>query len=86
MNNVCSSVHVCMNSTHAGYTHDAQCVIYHGPDGRYTGHEICFAYNENTLTIVDVTSKTNVVMLSRTPYKDVSYSHQVSWDMIMMPE
>ncbi|XP_065188911.1 uncharacterized protein LOC135819603 [Sycon ciliatum] len=59
-----------------GYTHDAQCVIYHGPDVRYHDHEICFAYNENTLTVVDVTNKNSIVMLSRTPYQDVSYSHQ----------
>ncbi|XP_065188910.1 uncharacterized protein LOC135819602 [Sycon ciliatum] len=59
-----------------GYTHDAQCVIYHGPDVRYHDHEICFAYNENTLTVVDVTNKNGIVMLSRTPYANVEYSHQ----------
>ncbi|XP_065188912.1 uncharacterized protein LOC135819604 [Sycon ciliatum] len=58
------------------YTHDAQCVIYHGPDVRYYGNEICFAYNENTLTIIDVTNKKNMVMLSRTKYKNVAYTHQ----------
>ncbi|MFT5223744.1 MAG: hypothetical protein ACI867_002068, partial [Glaciecola sp.] len=30
-----------------GYTHDAQCVIYDGPDTDWTSAEICFAYNEN---------------------------------------
>ncbi|KAK0650028.1 hypothetical protein B0T16DRAFT_509074 [Cercophora newfieldiana] len=40
-----------------GYVHDAQCVVYRGPDSRYTGREICFNYNEDTLDIVDVTSK-----------------------------
>lgn len=34
-----------------GYVHDAQCVVYHGPDIQYTGHEICFGYNEDTLTM-----------------------------------
>ena len=24
-----------------GYTHDAQCVVYHGPDANYTGREVC---------------------------------------------
>merc|ERR1719210_3253425 len=37
-----------------GYTHDAQCVIYKGPDAAYQGKEICFAYNEDTITIVEV--------------------------------
>jgi hypothetical protein len=40
-----------------GYCHDAQCVNYKGPDARYKGHEICFAYNEDSLTLVDVTDK-----------------------------
>ena len=31
-----------------GYTHDAQCVNYHGPDERYQGREICFLSNPNT--------------------------------------
>ena len=35
-----------------GYTHDVQCVIYNGPDTQYVGNEICFAFNEDTVTIV----------------------------------
>ncbi len=59
-----------------GYTHDAQCVIYQGPDADHVGDEICFASNEDTVTIVDVTDKKNPVQLSRTPYDNVGYSHQ----------
>lgn len=59
-----------------GYTHDVQCVIYRGPDRRYRGREICFASNEDTLTIVDVTKKKKPVMLSRTGYRGVGYTHQ----------
>lgn len=59
-----------------GYVHDAQCVIYNGPDVRYTGKEICFCYNENTLTIVDVEDKSNMKMLSQVPYNLVYYTHQ----------
>jgi choice-of-anchor B domain-containing protein len=59
-----------------GYTHDTQCVIYYGPDHRFQGKEICFASNEDSLTIVDVTNKDNPVMLSWTPYYGVSYCHQ----------
>lgn len=29
----------------AGYIHDGQCVIYHGPDKRYIGRELCFCAN-----------------------------------------
>ena len=37
-----------------GYTHDAQVVIYDGPDATFQGKEIAFACNENTVTIADV--------------------------------
>ena len=59
-----------------GYTHDAQCVVYHGPDVEHAGKEICFNANEDTLTIVDVTNKSNPVQLSRTSYQGASYTHQ----------
>ena len=59
-----------------GYTHDSECVIYKGPDTEYTGHEICFNYNEDTLTIVDVTHKDAMKMISRYGYEGASYTHQ----------
>lgn len=59
-----------------GYTHDAQCVNYNGPDTDHQGKEICFAYNEDTLTIVDVSNKASPVQISRTGYSDRGYSHQ----------
>ena len=40
-----------------GYTHETQCVTYHGPDADYAGRELCFSSNADTLTIVDVTDK-----------------------------
>lgn len=33
-----------------GYVHDAQCVVYNGPDTQYLGKEICFNYNEDTVS------------------------------------
>ncbi|MCP4358554.1 MAG: choice-of-anchor B family protein [Chloroflexi bacterium] len=59
-----------------GYTHDAQCVIYQGPDATYQGNEICFNSNEDTLTIVDVTTKATPLQLSRTGYIGSRYTHQ----------
>lgn len=59
-----------------GYTHDAQCVIYNGPDLAHLGKEICFNSNEDTVTIVDVSNKANPVQLSRTPYSGSGYTHQ----------
>ena len=60
-----------------GYVHDTECVIYHGPDIRYTGHEICFCYNEDTLTLVDVTNHSNLTIVSKTGYANAAYTHQV---------
>ena len=47
-----------------GYTHDAQIVIYNGPDASYVGREVAFCSNEDTLTIVDVTNKSSMSMIS----------------------
>ena len=47
-----------------GYSHDAQCVIYHGPDVEHDGKEICFGSNETALSIADVSDKNNPVPLS----------------------
>ena len=59
-----------------GYTHDAQCVNYDGPDLDHQGKEICFNSNVDTLTIVDVTNKKGPVMLSRTGYSGSRDTHQ----------
>jgi choice-of-anchor B domain-containing protein len=59
-----------------GYTHDAQCVVYGGPDATHVGREICFNANGDTLTIVDVESKVAPLELSRTGYDGARYVHQ----------
>ena len=58
------------------YTHDAQCVIYRGPDSDYFGREICFNSNEDTLTIVDVTDKASPLLVARVTYTGHRYTHQ----------
>ena len=59
-----------------GYTHDAQCVNYDGPDLDHQGKEICFNSNVDTLTIVDVTNKAAPALLSRTGYSGSRHAHQ----------
>ncbi|MFN2468685.1 MAG: choice-of-anchor B family protein [Gaiellaceae bacterium] len=59
-----------------GYTHDAQCVVYGGPDTGHLGKEICVLYNEDTLTVVDVTNKSAPVQLERETYTGAKYTHQ----------
>ena len=59
-----------------GYSHDAQCVIYHGPDAEHEGQEICFGSNETALSIADVTDKASPVSLATATYPNVAYAHQ----------
>ncbi|KAF5523867.1 hypothetical protein CGCA056_v004397 [Colletotrichum aenigma] len=59
-----------------GYVHDAQCIVYRGPDVKYWGRDICYGYNENTLTIYDVTDKNTTNIISRTSYEGATYTHQ----------
>ncbi len=59
-----------------GYSHDAQCVVYHGPDEEYRGREICLGSNEDALSIADVTDKDNPVAISFATYPHAAYAHQ----------
>jgi choice-of-anchor B domain-containing protein len=59
-----------------GYTHDAQCVTYHGPDARYHGREICLTSSETGLGIADVTDKAEPRTVSIATYPNVAYAHQ----------
>ena len=59
-----------------GYSHDAQCVTYRGPDREHQGKEICLGANETALSIADVTDKMNPVALSSASYPNVGYTHQ----------
>jgi len=62
-----------------GYTHEAQVVVYDGPDTDYAGHVIVFCYNGNNtadLTIVDATDPLDATTVSITPYPQSAYCHQ----------
>ena len=59
-----------------GYTHDAQCVTYRGPDERYAGREICFHASINALGISDITDKENPVALASAEYPGAVAAHQ----------
>lgn len=59
-----------------GYSHDAQCVIYRGTDLNNQGEEICFASNEDTLTIVNVSDKANPFVIGSSSYNGSRYTHQ----------
>ena len=59
-----------------GYTHDTQCVIYEGIDQQYVGRELCFSSNEDTVTVTDVTDKSNPITVSINGYQGAEYTHQ----------
>ncbi len=59
-----------------GYTHDAQCVIYRGPDQDFVGREICLHASIDALGISDITDKENPVALARADYPGVVAAHQ----------
>ena len=74
-----------------GYTHDTECVVYRGPDADYNGagadralgteddvdpRELCFAANEDSMTVVDVTDATAPVQVSKIKYAEAGYTHQ----------
>ncbi|MDX1493210.1 MAG: choice-of-anchor B family protein [Longimicrobiales bacterium] len=63
-----------------GYTHDAQCLVYDGPDPDYAGRQLCIGSNESELNIADVTDKSNPRTVARVTYPNVAYAHQGWFD------
>ena len=59
-----------------GRTHDAQCVVYRGPDERFQGRQLCFASNETALRIIDVTDKEAPAPIGTATYPGLAYVHQ----------
>jgi choice-of-anchor B domain-containing protein len=59
-----------------GYTHDAMCATYRGPDTRFTGREICFNASETAVGIADVTEKAAPKRIAVAEYPNTSYAHQ----------
>ena len=59
-----------------GYSHDAMCIVYRGPDEEHRGKEVCFGSNETALSIADVSDKENPVALAMATYPNAVYSHQ----------
>ncbi len=60
----------------SGYTHDAQCGTYDGPDADYQGREICFASNTDEVSIFDATDPAAAVLIAQVGYPTPAYTHQ----------
>jgi choice-of-anchor B domain-containing protein len=61
-----------------GYCHDAEVVMYDGPDPDYQGHEIMIGSfsGNNKVNIIDFTNKTSPTVISSVTYSDKYYTHQ----------
>lgn len=60
------------------HIHDAQCLVYGGPDVEHQGREICLDANgySGSISVIDVTDKAAIEELSITPYPNAQYTHQ----------
>lgn len=59
-----------------GYTHDSLCRTYLGPDKDHKENEVCFNFNEDTMTIYDISANpVTPQQLSRSTYENASYAH-----------
>ncbi|MEM9142036.1 MAG: choice-of-anchor B family protein [Bacteroidota bacterium] len=59
-----------------GYSHDAQVVVYNGPDMDYSGREVFIGANEDRVVLVDVTDKATPVEIASLMYDNIGYTHQ----------
>lgn len=77
----------CFDTGLSRFVHDAQCVVYHGPDTEHDRKEICLAFMEDQFAIVDMTDKSGpsgidqnltgpTVLSGNNTYPGLSYVHQ----------
>ncbi|HEX9952575.1 MAG TPA: choice-of-anchor B family protein [Rubricoccaceae bacterium] len=66
-----------------GYTHEAQALVYDGPDAQYVGRELLVMYQGQgsaqtggQVSFFDVTNKAAPVRISTATYPNPGYSHQ----------
>jgi choice-of-anchor B domain-containing protein len=59
------------------YIHDAQSIIYHGPDTRFQGKEILInSQGGGALGLIDATNKNDLQLIKFFRYPQASYAHQ----------
>ena len=71
-----SDVDLASGPSPSGYAHDAQCVVYRGPDADYAGRQLCVGLNEDAVTVFDVTDKAAVRAVAQAAYPGYGYVHQ----------
>lgn len=63
----------------SGYMHDAQILIYNGPDTEHNGKELiigAFSGGSDDVRIIDVSNKNNVILIGIVSYSNKFYTHQ----------
>ena len=60
-----------------GSIHDAQALVYEGPDTTHHGKEVLFAAGGQKLWVFDITDASDVQLISSTTYPDAHFAHQV---------
>ena len=66
-----------VGSYDGAYTHDAQAVVYNGPDADYAGKEIVFCFNGYSgFAIVNAEDKSDIQLISNLTYDQLGYTHQ----------
>lgn len=65
----------CRYGQNSNEVHDAECLVYDGPDTRYTGHEICFMLTGEGRSLA-IYSWTTSILLGEAGYPGAEYSHQ----------
>lgn len=59
------------------YTHDAQAIVYNGPDADYQGNEIVICFNGSSgVAIVNAEDKTDIQLIKQVTYDESAYTHQ----------
>ncbi len=59
------------------YTHDAQAIVYNGPDADYQGKEIVICFNGSAgVAIVNAENKQDVQLIKHVTYEESVYTHQ----------
>ncbi len=74
-----SSIPSPSGNVNIGYCHDAQVLIYNGPDTEHHGKELmigAFSGSQDFVRILDVTDKNNIIILGNIDYSNKYYTHQ----------
>lgn len=58
-----------------GLASDAMCVVYHGPDAAWHGHELCAVASDDNILLADVTNKAAPQTLATRAYMHVARAH-----------